>query len=307
LALTSVLAQVRARFHVTVSPESFLLSPSVRGLTQLISDETRAAVASRSADPILVPLQVTDSTESVFIIAGAGAPAISLMALCRHLHTDRSVYGLQAKGLESRARPDSSVSAAASMFISRMRGVAPHGPYTLVGHSMGGVVAQEIAVQLDAAGERVDHIIAIDSRLTEAMLRDLPGEPISDPGPPRPAATSGSPAASQITPRALLTMWLQIRLAGVWQFDPVTQWMIFYNTGLRALRRHRMNRCDAPLTVLRTTHNPQTGAMWARATSGPVDVIDVAGEHATLLREPWVREIAQRCQGVLDRLVTTTR
>ena len=305
LALTTVLAQVSAWFHVEISPQALLRTPTIRRLAELISEETRAGVSRRSADPILVPLQVTDSDQSVFVIAGAGAPAISLMALCRHLNSDRSVYGLQVSGLEGRARPDSSITAAAALFIKRMRCVQPRGPYTLIGHSMGGVIAQEMASQLEVAGECADRIIIVDSRLTESMLRDLPGAPVADPGPPPPASASETPRQPHFGLGALTKMWLQIRLAGWWQFDPVTQWMIFYNTGLRMLRRHTMKRCHSPLTVLRTPDNPQTAEMWVRVTTGSVDVIDVDGDHAILLREPSAQEIARHCRAALgDRTLT---
>jgi thioesterase domain-containing protein len=44
-----------------------------------------------------------------------------------------------------------------------IRSVAPRGPYRLLGHSFGGWVATEMARQLDAAGEKVETLVVLDS------------------------------------------------------------------------------------------------------------------------------------------------
>jgi thioesterase domain-containing protein len=52
----------------------------------------------------------------------------------------------------------------ADRYLREIRAVQPHGPYRLVGWSMGGVVAYEMARQLRAAGEEVGRLVLIDSR-----------------------------------------------------------------------------------------------------------------------------------------------
>jgi thioesterase domain-containing protein len=50
----------------------------------------------------------------------------------------------------------------AADYIEQIRTVQRHGPYHLLGWSFGGVVAQEIAVQLQTAGERVAALISME-------------------------------------------------------------------------------------------------------------------------------------------------
>ena len=50
----------------------------------------------------------------------------------------------------------------AASHVASVREVAPHGPYILGGWCAGGLVAYEMARQLTAAGERVEHLILLD-------------------------------------------------------------------------------------------------------------------------------------------------
>jgi thioesterase domain-containing protein len=51
----------------------------------------------------------------------------------------------------------------AARYVGELRAVQPRGPYRLAGWSMGGIVAYEMARQLDAAGEATDVLAVIDS------------------------------------------------------------------------------------------------------------------------------------------------
>ncbi len=46
---------------------------------------------------------------------------------------------------------------------ARIREIQPHGPYHLLGYSMGGLVAYEVAVGLQAAGEQVPLLALLDA------------------------------------------------------------------------------------------------------------------------------------------------
>ncbi len=48
-------------------------------------------------------------------------------------------------------------------YMAAIRSVQPSGPYALIGHSFGGLVAFEITRQLEAAGETVERLVMIDT------------------------------------------------------------------------------------------------------------------------------------------------
>jgi thioesterase domain-containing protein len=73
------------------------------------------------------------------------------------------IYGLQPRGLDGVLVPHSTVTAAARAYVEAIRKVSPNGPYRLVGHSFGGWVVLEMALQLMAAGEIVDTVVVLDT------------------------------------------------------------------------------------------------------------------------------------------------
>ncbi|MEV0246968.1 amino acid adenylation domain-containing protein [Nocardia sp. NPDC050712] len=101
-------------------------------------------------------------------------PAIGLSwcysGLLAHLSPDRPVYGLQAPHVAGQDGFDS-IARAAEHYVAQIKSVQPSGPYHLLGWSLGGLIAHEIAVQLQEAGERVELLSMMDSyRLSDAWL-----------------------------------------------------------------------------------------------------------------------------------------
>ena len=81
--------------------------------------------------------------------------------LLQALETDLTVYGLRwAPGLGDGA---SSFEELAALYLEQLRVVEPRGPYRLLGYSVGGNIAWEMARQLQADGERVAFVGLIDS------------------------------------------------------------------------------------------------------------------------------------------------
>ncbi|MGY2063233.1 alpha/beta fold hydrolase, partial [Nocardia gipuzkoensis] len=107
-------------------------------------------------------------------------PAIGLSwcysGLLAQLPADRPVYGLQAPHV-SGTDEHSSIIEAAKDYVAHIRSVRPHGPYHLLGWSLGGLIAQEIAVQLQEAGEEVALLAMMDSyQLSDEWLEHaIPG------------------------------------------------------------------------------------------------------------------------------------
>ncbi|WP_067176345.1 non-ribosomal peptide synthetase [Microtetraspora niveoalba] len=77
-------------------------------------------------------------------------------------------YAFQAPGLEH-GEPMESIEELAAHYLEAAKAVQPHGPYLLTGWCMGGVVAFEMARQLEAAGEKVGLLGIISSNANEPV------------------------------------------------------------------------------------------------------------------------------------------
>jgi thioesterase domain-containing protein len=83
--------------------------------------------------------------------------------LARHLDPEQPVYALPAQGTDGRQPPHTTIEAMAVHAIGLMREVQPAGPYALLGFCSGGVIAFEIARQLEARGESASLLALVDS------------------------------------------------------------------------------------------------------------------------------------------------
>ncbi|MBJ7288412.1 non-ribosomal peptide synthetase [Williamsia sp.] len=305
LALARISTTVRQRINGDIDFAAFTTTPTIAVLATSIRDHYRNGGGVREGNGVLVPIRTaspdTVETTPLFVVAGAGGPASSLMAMARHLTPGRPVHGLQALGLERTGRPDRSVTAMARRYVDLITAVAPHGPYLLAGHSMGGVVALEMSAQLAERGEQTRHLIAIDTSLSEKLIADLDPEdpPAADPDEIDEPEVQYQPDVS-VSKRQLVALVAKIPLAGRVIFDPVTQWIIFYRLGGRLTDRHRLRRIDAPITVLAAPGTRHRRQWWQAVTSGAVDIRPVRGGHVELLHEPYVGEVATIVDDVLD-------
>ncbi|MEQ4546488.1 alpha/beta fold hydrolase, partial [Nocardioides kribbensis] len=83
-------------------------------------------------------------------------------ALAPHV-ADRPLLGLQAPGLSADDPLPDDVEQLVDGYVTALRRVRPHGPYALLGWSLGGVLAHRVAARLLAEGEEVEHLVLLDS------------------------------------------------------------------------------------------------------------------------------------------------
>ncbi len=116
----------------------------------------------------LVAIQPSGSKPPLFCVPGIlGNVFTDLGDLARHLGPDQPFYGLQ-DGIQN----PSQIKALAAHYVDEIRTVQPEGPYLLGGVCSGGVVAFEMAQQLQAQGQKVALLALVEpSSLSVPGLR----------------------------------------------------------------------------------------------------------------------------------------
>lgn len=113
----------------------------------------------------VVPLRDNHGGRSpLFIVHGVGGNVVGFYSLAKRLDPDRPVYGIQAQALIPDREAVLRIQEMAAQYIEDMRAVWPDGPYNVLGFSYGGLVAYEIAQQLQAAGREVRFLGMLDTR-----------------------------------------------------------------------------------------------------------------------------------------------
>jgi thioesterase domain-containing protein/acyl carrier protein len=107
----------------------------------------------------LVAIQPSGTATPIFMVPGVGGNVLVFAQLARLLGSDQPFYGLQARGLDGKETPFTSVPEMASYYVAEIRTVRPQGPYVVLGLCTGGLIAYEMAQQLRERGEAVSLVM----------------------------------------------------------------------------------------------------------------------------------------------------
>ncbi|MHA6758659.1 thioesterase domain-containing protein [Streptacidiphilus sp. PAMC 29251] len=122
----------------------------------------------------IVPLRATGDNLPVFCVHAVSGSAYSYTGLAQLLGPDQPVYGFEAPGFDDERTPLRSLPALSAEYVATLLEFQPEGPYRLLGWSMGGVIAFDMAQRLTAAGHEVSSLILVDVGLP--WVADLPVE-----------------------------------------------------------------------------------------------------------------------------------
>ena len=153
-------------------------SPSTEGAADPISASVLSADAFRSPpSKTLITIRPAPSAAPaqppLFFVHDGNGETLLYRTLALLLQTAQPIYGLQPD-----VRPDGTVihttiKDMAAAHVAQIRKVQPQGPYCLAGLCAGGVIAFEMARQLEDAGETTAFVGLIDAGDAQAKERPL--------------------------------------------------------------------------------------------------------------------------------------
>lgn len=103
------------------------------------------------------------ATPAVTCVHPAGGIAWCYTNLARALSEPRRVFGMQARGLSAGQALPPTLEALARDYVTELRAAQPVGPYHLLGWSIGGIIAQAMAVVLEEEGAEVGVLAMLDA------------------------------------------------------------------------------------------------------------------------------------------------
>ena len=323
LLAVRLLARVQAELDWTLPLSSLFEATTVQAQAALLREPASAAPGTA-----LVAIQPRGSKPPFFCVHPAGGHALCYVPLARALGSARPFYGLQARGLDGVSTPHARVEEMAAAYVEAVRGRQPDGPYFLGGSSFGGVVAFEMAHQLRSLGQEVAVLALLDT------LAPLPGNLPGDIDP----VTRLHSIVGTITRFVRQTLMLPVdevaRLDVEQQIDYllaaarranllppgcdrelINRIVEIHKLNFLALQCYAAEVYPGPLTVFRAAEtSPDTlepvGARhdaflgWSSLSRHPVEVVQVPGDHMTMLTNPHVTVLADRLRRLLGDATT---
>jgi thioesterase domain-containing protein len=232
---------------------------------------------------------------------------LSYRDLIGYLPADQPIYGLQSRGLDRKSPISTRIEDMARDYVAEIQRLYPSGPFGLCGWSFGGIVAFEMARQLEREGRPAALLALLDSRVRRAqrprrLVADVPGQ-VSALFEGRARWRRKVRTARQIAENAIWRWLVLWRRAGGWlpaAIHNVTQ------ANRNARRDYVPQPYAGPVTYFRiadghASHRPASHLAWVPLSLGGLEVHDVPGTHRTMVFEPHVRILAEKLTQCLEQ------
>ena len=158
LLILRMMAELELTFKKALPINILFEAPTIQKLAPLLCNSN--PIIDR---PKAIPFLERGNKAPIFCMPGARNNLLFVHTLIKHWgDRDHPIYGMQ-EPLKEDSRPlPTTIQACAAYYIEQIRSVQPEGPYYLVGYSIGGLIAYEIAQQLLAQGQTIALLALLD-------------------------------------------------------------------------------------------------------------------------------------------------
>ncbi|MCC5615049.1 amino acid adenylation domain-containing protein [Nostoc sp. CHAB 5836] len=311
-----LMAQIQDKFGHNLSLSTLFENPTIEKLAVIVSQRSHEIYNS----PI-VAINSSGSKTPFFCMHGAGGGINNYFKLSRRLGEDYPFYALEHTPDKENTKI-LSLEETANNYLQEIRKVQPNGPYLLGGHCYGGVLAFEMAQQLQRQGETVDLLVVIDAILSETRIESTKDDDAKFLLRMAESIKTDNNIDFSIPFEELRDLSLNEQLDLINQKanfifsdteikDFINYYKLF-KADVQAMRDYVPRLYPEPITLFRAkeeiihdfdnpewnTDDPLLG--WGKYSNQPIQVIEVPGDHFSIFIEPHIQELAKHLRNCID-------
>lgn len=292
LLAIQVITQIEKDLGISISLQTFYQFPTLSQLSFALSQQLKNVSSlvslKKGSEEGCVPL---------FFIHGIDGNIFPYKQLAESLDFQGAIFGIQGDNSD---HLDKKIEEIASSYISEIQKVQKEGPYLLCGSSFGGIIAYEMANQLEQRGDRIGFLGIIDAinpqcnlipRNNEWEMLAFLSELIE--------GKETSVAALQNLPSHLLADKLLAGM-GLSQLPVKQRQNIFQGiqTRLKSLKRYDPNRYKGDVVFFQAKERffrmraIPLALTWQPLISGKIQIYDVDGSHLSMLKPPHLSNLS---------------
>ena len=312
LLAVRLMSEIQKHFHKNLPLATLFQSPTVAELVNVLE------FSINTNNSTLVSIKPSGNKPPLFCIHPTGGNVLCYADLARYLNHDYPVYGLQSFGLDGKHQPLTKVEEMASHYLEAIQKIQPQGPLHLIGWSMGGIIAYEIAQQLQAENKQVALLTLIDSYAPTANT--LPSE------------INQAIIISQLAQEweGIYGQKLDISLKTLRKLQPdeqlkhlfeqakqqaifppgveieqmISLWKVF-QANITADYYYQAKPYSGSMLLLNASETPlelieESTKGWKSLVSGEIETHTLIGNHYTLLQRPKVKLLAEKLNNYLE-------
>lgn len=300
LLAASLMAQIQDATGRKIPVWTIFRAPTFAAFARLIRDNSTV-----EPDPFVMKLNEAKGGAPFFGVAIPAVDTTGFVQLARDMSPVHPFYKLQGSAPVLWTHPfrRNEMQALAAEYVTAMRSVQPHGPYCLGGMCLGTLIAQDMVLELEAAGEEVALFAIFDTWVLEnSQSRSLWAvNYYLD----RLRRLRGLPLREQVaTVRRTVGRWIASTSRNDGSHGDGWKEALWPGKDFRA-------PCfNAPVLLFKRPRQPyyrvqdrQMG--WAARSLGGVEICEIECGHVEMFRKPNVHLVGQRLgsrlQGITHR------
>lgn len=165
-------SRINREFDLTLPLAALISHPTVRGLATLVGPEPGTETESPAKGHFVTLSKGTNATP-LFCIHGGDGGVLFYRQLAAMMPPELPFHAIESLELGNSGAVDSrSIEETAKAYLRILLAAQPTGPFRLAGYSFGGVVAHEMACQLDRLGHEVEFLGLFDTHNPAAASRN---------------------------------------------------------------------------------------------------------------------------------------
>jgi thioesterase domain-containing protein len=308
LLAVRLMSEIQKRLHMQVALSIIFQHSSIIALASILR---RKEAVPQSP---LVMLRSGGSQPPLFLVHPANGQVACYYRLASYLPVYLPCYGLQDLDIYQQDVPERSIEEMAAAYIKAIRAVQPEGPYYLGGYSFGGIVAFEMAQQLqEVALLAILDGAAPDSKDQKSqqpveLLATIVGEAVRKAG--------GQTIQNLYNEMQGLSFEQQLEYAMealraakvdllVMEKEWLREQVELFARRLRAVHCYHARPYAGRIVLFRATEidslddESAEDQGWQRMSLLPLDIRPISGYHDTIINEPHVRDLAVQLKSLV--------
>ena len=153
-----IFESIEESFGVALSLSELLKTSTIRELAKIIDNKNRAEF-----ELPIIPINPTGTKTPLFFIPGKGGYPIRIRHLAKKFDLDTPIYAFQNALIGNEEENLRGVEKVAKKYLAMINQLYPSDSFTLIGESLGGKIAYEVAQQVVAKGKEPPIIFLLDS------------------------------------------------------------------------------------------------------------------------------------------------
>ncbi|MEO0707913.1 MAG: amino acid adenylation domain-containing protein, partial [Cyanobacteria bacterium J06649_5] len=163
LLVMRLLGEIETRFNQTVPVTTLFDAPTIQQFAPILQAQLSEQKKHSELPKSLVLLKTGTASRPLFLVHDADGITSPYVNLAAQFPEHRPVYGIKPLSAPGIPMVHTRLPEMATYYIEQIQQVQPQGPYLLGGLCAGGVIAFEMALQLEAAGESVALVALLEA------------------------------------------------------------------------------------------------------------------------------------------------